>query len=102
VILCSSSAMAIAYEGVARRMGWPMGAWFVWKAPLCGIAGFLASIALAFMRTGLASALLVALVSVLMITPLVMRFARVWSQPVALFGMAFGGLWIVLGLMTGR
>jgi len=94
--------MAIAYDGVAERMGWPAGAWFDWKAPLCGMAGFLASMAVAFMHAGLVSALLVALVSVFLITPLVMRFARVWSQPIALVGIAAGVLWIVVGFLRRR
>jgi len=100
VILGSSSAIAIAYDGVAQRMGWPAGDWFDWKAPLCGTVGFLASVVLAFVHKGLVSALLVVVVSVFLILPLVLRFARVWSQPIALVGMAFGALWIVVGFIA--
>jgi hypothetical protein len=46
--------------------------------------------------SGFVATLVVALFSVFLITPLALRLARVWSQPVALIGMAAGALWIVV------
>ncbi len=87
--------MAIAYDGVVEQTGWPAGDWFTWKAPLCGMVGFLSSMVIAFLHTGLVSALVVAAISVFLILPLVMGLVRVWSQPIALIGMATRALWVV-------
>jgi energy-coupling factor transporter transmembrane protein EcfT len=92
--------MAIAYDGVARQTGWPAGDWFAWKAPLCGVVGFLASMVIAFLHIGLVAALVVAAISLFLILPLVMGLARVWSQPIALVGMTTGALWVVVGYLV--